>query len=246
MINARADKFRGLYASTPPRFQISPISSKIPVVDQDPFLPADESESWHTSFNLSDQFWDLVKSINDLVQVLESSRGTLVSPSIIEHYDHQRAWIASRLLSLIAETANIPARAYEQCCYLATLVYHFVHFKPYTFMTSVEGMLLGKLKQALEETDVDAYWGDDIELLLWISFTAAGVEDAMRDWFVELLKRVRKALIPKPGLKRLKFILSKFLWNERTSSLACDKLYKKLVRPTLEGEVYEMQISLRS
>ncbi|KAE9373019.1 hypothetical protein N431DRAFT_314210, partial [Stipitochalara longipes BDJ] len=169
-----------------------------------------------------------VKEIGDLVQVLESCRGTLVSPAIIDHYENQRAWTGSRLLSLIAETSNTPARAYEQCCCLAVLVYHHLHFKPYVFLTGAEGMLLGRLKQALEQTDLDAYWGEDIQLLLWVSVTATAVEDVTRDWFVDLLKRVRKTLIPKPGLKRMKSILTRFLWNERTSNPACDKLYKEI------------------
>jgi hypothetical protein len=74
--------------------------------------------------------------------------------------------------------------------------------------------------------------------------TAAAVEDGARVWFVGLLKRVRKTFIPKPGLNRMKRILRRFSWNERTSGRDCDKIYKEIVSSAFQGEAYEMKIEL--
>jgi hypothetical protein len=65
-----------------------------------------------------------------------------------------------------------------------------MHFKPYTVLTSVQSILLGKLEQSLHTTDFGTYWGDDIEFLLWVLVTAAAVEDGARVWFVGLLNLI--------------------------------------------------------
>jgi hypothetical protein len=66
------------------------------------------------------------------------------------------------------------------------------------------------LKLPLLKTDLEVYWGDDIELLLWVLVTAAAVEDVIKQWFVDLLKKVRKNFIPKPGLNWMKYISRRF------------------------------------
>jgi hypothetical protein len=111
-------------------------------------------------------------------------------------------------------------------------------------LTSVQSILLGKLKQSLHTTDLGTYWGDDIELLLWVLVTAAAVEDGARVWSAGLFMRFRKTFIPKPGLNRMKRILRRFLWNERTSGRDCDKIYKEIVSLAFQGEAYEMNIEL--
>jgi hypothetical protein len=178
------------------------------------------------------------------VQLKESCRGQIVPPAMVGHFRQQRGWIAYCLIELIAEASRAPSGAHEQCCCLAAYVYHQMHFKPYTFLTGVQSLSLGKLKQSLRTTDLGTCWGDDIELLLWVLVTAAAVEDGARVWFVDLFKRVRKTFIPKPGLNRMKHILRRFLWNERTSGRDCDKIYKEIVSSAFQGEAYEMKIEL--
>jgi hypothetical protein len=61
-----------------------------------------------------------------------------------------------------------------------------------------------------------------------------------------LVKRVWKTFIPKPGLKRMKYILSRFLWNERTSSPDCEKVHKEILGSPLQGGLNEMKIGVRA
>jgi hypothetical protein len=201
------DQFRCLYTNTQPRYQIYASPLKFPFMIQSQSSSAEEAGPWSVRGVLSDKFMDLVEEFRGLEQFTESCRGGIVSPAIIDHFDQQRAWIASRFLELIAETSHVVARAYEQCCCLATFLYHHIHFRPHPSLMDAQCILLGKLKQALQKTDLDSCWGDDIELLLWILVTAAGVEDVTKVWFADLLKRVWKTFIPKPGLKRIKYIL---------------------------------------
>lgn len=89
------------------------------------------------------------------------------------------------------------------------------------------------------------FTGDDIELLLWVLVAAAAVEDATKPWFVNLLKKVRKNFIPKPGINRMKYILRRFLWSERTSGIDCEKVYKDMLDLEPKGDPYETEIDLR-
>jgi hypothetical protein len=101
------------------------------------------------------------------------------------------------------------------------------------------------LKLVLLKTDLEVYWGDDIGLLLWVLVTAAAVEDVTKPWFVNLLKKVRKDFIPKPGLNRTKYILGRFLWSERTSGIDCEKVYKDMLDSELKWGPHETVIDLR-
>ncbi|KAE9371807.1 hypothetical protein N431DRAFT_426408 [Stipitochalara longipes BDJ] len=78
------------------------------------------------------------------------------------------------------------------------------------------------------KTDSVSCWGDDIELLLWVLMQAAAVDDPLKPWFTQLLKHVIQTFVPRPSLKRVKYILRRFLWKERTSGPACEKLYKEI------------------
>jgi hypothetical protein len=176
---------------------------------------------------------------------MESCAGGVVTPTITTHFDQQRGWIAYRLTELIAEKSKVLTAAYEQCCCLAAFLFHHKHFRPFCFLSGLQGILVTKLKLALLKTDLEVYWGDDIELLLWVLVTAAAVEDVTKPWFVNLLKKVRKNFIPKPGLNRMKYILRRFLWNERTSGIDCEKVYKDMLDSELKGDPYETEIDLR-
>jgi hypothetical protein len=205
----------------------------------------DEAEPWSVRGVLSDQFLDLVKHIRDLVQLMQSCRGEIVSPAITTHFDQQRGWIAYRLTELIAEKSKVLTAAYEQCCCLAAFLYHYKHFRPFCFLSGLQVVLLAKLKEALLKTDLEVCWGDDIDLLLWVLVTAAAVEDVTKAWFVNLLKKIRRNFIPKPGLNRMKYILRRFLWNERTSAPDCDKVYNEILGSDMEGGKYDAEIDLR-
>jgi hypothetical protein len=232
------DQYRSLYSGTLPRYILYPSPLKFPSMIESLSSSAEEAEPWSVRGVLSDQFMDLVEEIRGLVQLTESCRDVIVTPAITGHFDHQRAWISYRLLELIVETSEVPARVYEQCCCLPVFLYHHVHFRRHAIQSETQCILLGKLKQALLKTKLDACWGDDIELLLWILVAAAAVDDATKVWFGDLLKRVWRTFIPKPGLKRMKYILRRFLWNERTSSPDCEKVYKEILGSPLQGRLY--------
>jgi hypothetical protein len=101
------------------------------------------------------------------------------------------------------------------------------------------------LKLALLKTDLDVYWGNDIELLLWVLVTAAAVEAVIKPWFVNLLKKVRENFIPNPGQNRMKYILRRFLWSERASGIDREKVYKAMLDSELKWGPHEMEIDLR-
>ena len=109
-----------------------------------------------------------------------------------------------------------------------------MHFRRHAIQSDTQCILLGKLKQALLQTDLDDCWGGDIELLLWILVTPVAMEDVPKVWFIDLLRRVWKTFIPKPSLTRMKYILRRFLWNERTSSPDCEKVHKEI----LDSQLY--------
>jgi len=234
------DQYRSLYTDTLPRYGLYPSPLKFPSMIQSLSSSSEEAEPWSVRGVLSDQFMDLVEEVRDLVQLTESCRGVIVSHAITGHFDHQRAWIVYRFLELIVETSNVPARAYERCCCLAAFLYHHMHFRRHAIQSHTQCILLDKLKQALLKTDLDACWGDDIELLLWILVTAAAVEDFTKVWFMDLLKRVWTTFIPKPGLLRMKYILRRFLWNERTSNPDCEKVHKEMLSSPFQGAKYKV------
>jgi hypothetical protein len=223
------DQYRGLYTGTLPRYRLYLSPLKFPSMTQSLSSLTEEAEPWSVRGVLSDQFMDLVEEVRGLVQLTESCRGIIISPAITSHFDHQRAWIGYRFLELIVETSNVPARAYERCCCLAAFLYHHMHFRRHAIQSDTQCILLGKLKQALLQTDLDDCWGGDIELLLWILVTPVAMEDVPKVWFIDLLRRVWKTFIPKPSLTRMKYILRRFLWNERTSSPDCEKVHKEIL-----------------
>ncbi|KAE9363350.1 hypothetical protein N431DRAFT_423933 [Stipitochalara longipes BDJ] len=226
-----ADQMRSLLADTPPRYRLYSSPLRFPPIIQS----LDQTKPWSVRCVLSDQFLYLIVHIRDLIQLMESCRGGIVSPAVTTHFDQQRGWIAYRLTELIAEKSKSLTAAPEQCCCLAAFLYHHKHFRPFLFLSGLQGILLAKLKQALLKTDLEVYWGDDIELLLWVLVTAAAVEDITKTWFVNLLGKVWNNFIPKPGLNRIKSILRRFLWNERTSGPDCDKVFKEMLGLELEG-----------
>jgi len=224
----RADQLRSLYTNTPPRYRVYPSLLKFPFTIKNASSP-NASKPWSVRGVLSPKFVALVREIEELVQLKESCRGDIVTPDIVEHFDQQRVWIADGLTYLIVQTHNnlTEAGAYEGCCCLAALLYHHVHFL--SFVRGVQSGILARLKRGLLITDLDKCWGDDIELLLWVLFTAAAAENVTEDWFLAALRRTQKTLNPRPDLDRMKYILRRFLWNERTSSPSCDKVYEKIV-----------------
>jgi hypothetical protein len=228
----RADQLRGLYTNTPPRYRVYPSLLKFPSTTENTSSSPDVCEPWSVRGCLSPKFVALVKEIKELVQLKESCRGDIITPDIVGHFDQQRVWIADRLTHLIVQANNDPTGVgtYEECCCLASFLYHHSHFLPFCFITGVQSTMLARLKQALLLTDLDKCWGDDIELLLWVLVTAASVEDVTKVWFLDLLRQTHMTFNPRPGLNRMKYILTRFLWNQRTSSPACDKVYEMMVR----------------
>jgi hypothetical protein len=94
--------------------------------------------------------------------------------------------------------------------------------------SGVQVTLLQKLKDALIKTDSVSYWGDDIELLLWVLMQAVVLDDPLKLWFTELLRHVLRAFVPRLSLEQVKDILRRFLWNERISGPACERVYKEI------------------
>lgn len=59
-----------------------------------------------------------MRRLGDLAQLFESRRGTEVSSSTTDYFNHQRVWLENCLLERLAEVSLAPT-AHEQCCYLA-------------------------------------------------------------------------------------------------------------------------------
>jgi hypothetical protein len=172
----------------------------------------------------------MMEQITYLEQLIESCRGTRISGSTIQDFYSQRESIEECFIKSISETHvnSSGGGAYEQCCLLAASLHFHVIIRPFPIWSSVQSILLTKLKDALMKTDSISCWGDDIELFLWVLMEAAAVEDSLKPWFTQLLTHTLRTFVPKPSLKRIKDILRKFLWNERTSSPACEKVYKDI------------------
>lgn len=178
----------------------------------------------------------------DCLANLQSSE--IISPAINAHFVQQRGWIGNRLVQLIVEASDPPTSSYQKCCCQAAFLYYYLHLRPDSFISAVQRTVLAQLKECLLRTDLDAYWDDDIELLLWVLVTAASVEDVTKGWYIRLFKRVRNAFHPKPDLNRMRYFLRRFLWNERLSNPDCERVYKEIMNLDLEEQEQSRQIKL--
>jgi len=179
---------------------------------------------------LSERFISLMEQITDLQQHIESCREASISHATLRDFYSQRDRIKECLIASIAEAYIDPSeyRLYEQCCLLAAALHFHVVTRPLPIWSGVQVTLLQKLKDALIKTDSVSYWGDDIELLLWVLMQAVVLDDPLKLWFTELLRHVLRAFVPRLSLEQVKDILRRFLWNERISGPACERVYKEI------------------
>jgi hypothetical protein len=168
--------------------------------------------------------------ITHLQQHIQSCRGTSISHSRLRDFSVQCGRIREDLIGSIAETYANPSEmgAYERCCLLAAALQFQADTGPFPIWSGVQVTLLQKLKDGLMKTDYVSCWGNDIELLLWVLIQAAVLDDPLKSWFSELLKHVLRAFGPKLSVEQLKDVLKRFLWSERSSGPACEKLYKEI------------------
>lgn len=188
-----------------------------------------EHEAWSERDILSPQFMVLIHHIRNLVQLVETYRGrTNVPTAVINYFRQQQAAIEYRFIELmLAETTG----QVEECCLLAAFLYHNITLRQIVDVISntPQGELLQRLKIALQKTDLNSLWGQELELLLWVSMTASTINVVQTDpWFKDLVKRALKAFVPRPSLTRVKYILGRFLWNESISGPACTRLFEEL------------------
>ena len=172
----------------------------------------------------------MVDQITDLQRHIESCREASVPHATLRDFYSQRDRIKECLIASIAEAYISPSDfgAYEQCCLLAAALHFHVVTRPLPIWSGVQVTLLQKLKDALMKTDSVGCWGDDIDLLLWVLMQAAALDDPLKCWFTELLKHVLRTFVPRLSLEQVKDILRRFLWHERTSGPACEKVYKEI------------------
>lgn len=239
LTNTRVDQFRGIYTSTPPRYFLRKSPLTFPRLIESLKPP---NETWSARSVLSTEFYSIVSDIDELTNLIESRRDSIVSPPMIGHFNHQRAYIEYFLATRIAIATSDSALACEECCLLAASLYHHSILRPFCIFSGVHSTILSKLKRALLTTDIMTCWGEDIKLLFWVLVTAASVEDELRGWFVAQVKRCLRAFVPRPEVESMKWILRKFLWCERVSGPAAERLYREVESemPVSDAEISVM------
>jgi hypothetical protein len=173
----------------------------------------------------------MMEEMRTLTQFMDTCKATHPPPYIKGSYYEKRAYVEHRLVVLLAETSVDPATAYEQCCYLAGFLYHNTSLRPVCVWSGVHQAILGRLKTALLRTDLATFWGQDIELLLWVLMSAipSALADPEKPWFVKHLKRVMGAFYPTPDVEFVKNVMRRFLWHEMESGPNCEKVYREIM-----------------
>jgi hypothetical protein len=186
---------------------------------------------WSVAVDLNSDCLGMMEDIRTLTHFMDTCKATHPPPYVKGFYYEKRGYVEHRLVVLLAETSVDPATAYEQCCYLAGFLYHNTVLRPVCVWSGVHQAILEKLKTALLRTDLGTFWGQDIELLLWILTTAipSALADPSKPWFVKQLKRVIGAYHSTPDVECVKNIMRRFLWHEKESGPNCEKVYREIV-----------------
>jgi hypothetical protein len=76
-----------------------------------------------------------------------------------------------------------------------------------------------------------------MELLLWIVMIAipSTLDEMVKVWLMELLKRVMNTFIPTLDLAGVKSIMRRFVWPEKISGRACDDVWKEVELTNQDG-----------
>ena len=87
------------------------------------------------------------------------------------------------------------------------------------------------MKAALLRTDLDNFWSQDIELLLWVLMTAipSALADPSKPWMEAQLKRVLRAFGPTLDVEYVKNVMRRFLWHEKTSGPNVEWVYRTMM-----------------
>lgn len=126
--------------------------------------------------------------------------------------------------------------SYEQCCSIAAHIYSNMIFRNFPPDSPVQVSLLHQLKQALEDSDMDIAWAQNLEMLLWIMFSASAVARGypVRSWFRKELRGFTSRIRVILGMswEDMKRMLQKFLWPDAS----CEDAGRGLWEEMLDGQ----------
>jgi hypothetical protein len=106
--------------------------------------------------------------------------------------------------------------SYEQCCSTAVAIYKNMIFRNLPVNSAEQVSLVERLREALEDSDMDYAWSQNLEMLIWILYAASALESGhpVRSWFRRELRgsRCRLKVVQCLQWEDTKRTLNKFLW----------------------------------
>lgn len=171
----------------------------------------------------------ITPNLSEIISVAESS--TLVksfggyessTPEEVAFFDRQCACIEDHIVQLhlqggiFVPIPHMPA--FEECICLAIWVYNSHMLRSLPRLPHLSSRIGVQLRTTL--ADAPNEWDDQLPLLLWIAFIGinAQVNDALRSWYVALIKIICIRLqLHTWDLTRI--VLKRFLWIKRSELL---------------------------
>jgi hypothetical protein len=123
--------------------------------------------------------------------------------------------------------------SYEQCCTIAAITYKNMIFRQLPPGAPEQVPLAEQLKEALEESDMDMAWSQNLGMLLWILLSSCALKPGtpVRSWFREELRGFtsRLRVILHTQWDDVCEILSKFLWSRAYCQEAGRDLWQEML-----------------
>lgn len=124
--------------------------------------------------------------------------------------------------------------SYEQCCSIALAIYKNTIFRNFPVNSPEQVSLAEQLRDALEDSDMDYSWAQNLEMLIWILYAASALEQGspVRSWFRRELRgsRCRLKVVQRLEWEHTKQTLNKFLWSERSCEDAWRGLFLEITQ----------------
>jgi hypothetical protein len=177
------------YAQTKPSLPIEGVSSM--TSQHNPSLLLAET-GFACLLDISNPSSPMIKGLQELVSLTTDIRGLgCETPSQAELYSFtgRRTYIEWGLSSIERNSETILEAAIKSCCCLSAQIYVNIVLRKMEVGYAVLPHLANKLKNALDQTDLNSLWEDKSELLIWVSFQGGAVttEEGLRKWYISHL-----------------------------------------------------------
>ena len=218
------------YAQTKPSLPIEGVASM--TSQHNPSLPLAET-GFACLLNISSRSSTIIKGLQELVSLTTDILGLgCGTPSQAELYSFtvRRTYTEWGLSTIEPSSETKLEAAIKSCCRLSAQIYVNIVLRKMEVRYAVLPYLANKLKNTLDQTDVDVMWEDKAELLTWVLFQGGVVatEEGIRKWYVSYLVFCSKHL----GLQTWNDVvelLGKFLWVSLELEKHCKALWYEIV-----------------